>query len=759
MEDYLQSLNEQQLAAVRYDGGPSLVIAGAGSGKTRVLTNKIAYLIANGYDPRRILALTFTNKAAREMRERIARLVGEELSARLWMGTFHSMFLKILHFNSDRIGFNSNFTIYDTSDTKSAIKQILKDLELDVKDYPVNSVMSVISSAKNSLISPDDYLADSDIQRRDYYAKRPRLGEIYKGYWVRCRNSNAMDFDDILFYTNILFRDNPDVLEKYQNFFQYILVDEYQDTNFSQHLVVQQLSRVHNKVCVVGDDAQSIYSFRGADIQNILRLKTYYPGLETFKLEQNYRSTQTILNVANSLIEKNRNQIPKRIFSMNAVGERIPVVKAMTDYEESFIVANKIVEMKMLESGSYNDFAILYRTNAQSRLLEECLRKRNVPYRIYGGLSFYQRKEIKDALCYFRMSVNPNDDEALRRIINYPARGIGEKTVLKVRAAAMEWNVSMWDVICEPQRFGLELNSGTARKLNGFREMIQAYIDLDTDGKDAFQVATMIYATSKILSSLYSDNTPENISRQENLSELLNAVQQFVDEAKEEGESGVSMTDFLSVVQLATDQDSGDDDDDSPRVTLMTVHAAKGLEFRNVIIVGVEDEMFPSMHSSNSLAEVEEERRLLYVAITRAQEHCLMTYATSRYINGQTHPCMPSRFLKDIDSALLELPRNPNTWAAPSQNDFEPRVRTRIVPRQQKPEGFVPVRKAVAEAAPSSGGDIDGLRVGARINHLRFGDGTVTKIEKEPDVKITVDFDNTGIKVLLLKFAKFKIIG
>ena len=444
---------------------------------------------------------------------------------------------------------------------------------------------------------------------------------------------------------------------------------------------------------------------------------------------------------------------------MNAVGERIPVVKAMTDYEESFIVANKIVEMKMLESGSYNDFAILYRTNAQSRLLEECLRKRNVPYRIYGGLSFYQRKEIKDALCYFRMSVNPNDDEALRRIINYPARGIGEKTVLKVRAAAMELNVSMWDVICEPQRFGLEVNSGTARKLNGFREMIQAYIDLDTDGKDAFQVATMIYATSKILSSLYSDNTPENISRQENLSELLNAVQQFVDEAKEEGESGVSMTDFLSVVQLATDQDSGDDDDDSPRVTLMTVHAAKGLEFRNVIIVGVEDEMFPSMHSSNSLAEVEEERRLLYVAITRAQEHCLMTYATSRYINGQTHPCMPSRFLKDIDSALLELPRNPNTWAAPSQNDFEPRVRTRIVPRQQKPEGFVPVRKAVAEAAPSSGGDIDGLRVGARINHLRFGDGTVTKIEKEPDVKITVDFDNTGIKVLLLKFAKFKIIG
>ena len=759
MTNYLEELNESQRNAVLYNEGPSLVIAGAGSGKTRVLTYKIAYLLERGYTPWSILALTFTNKAAREMKERIARQVGDQ-ARYLWMGTFHSIFSRILRCEAQAVGFTSNFTIYDSSDSKSLIKSIVKEMQLDDKTYKPGVIQARISNAKNHLVFPDAYVSNAELYQYDLNAKVPATRDIYRRYWERCRQSDAMDFDDLLLYTYMLFRDHPEICRKYAEQFRYVLVDEYQDTNFAQHSIVLQLTQEHQRVCVVGDDAQSIYSFRGANIDNILKFTQLYKGAKLFKLEQNYRSTQTIVCAANSLIEKNRNQIPKRIFSMNAVGERIPVVKAMTDYEESFIVANKIVEMKMLESGSYNDFAILYRTNAQSRLLEECLRKRNVPYRIYGGLSFYQRKEIKDALCYFRMSVNPNDDEALRRIINYPARGIGEKTVLKVRAAAMEWSVSMWDVICEPQRFGLELNSGTARKLNGFREMIQAYIDLDTDGKDAFQVASVIYATSKILSSLYSDNTPENISRQENLSELLNAVQQFVDEAKEEGESGVSMTDFLSVVQLPTDQDSGDDDDDSPRVTLMTVHAAKGLEFRNVIIVGVEDEMFPSMHSSNSLAEVEEERRLLYVAITRAQEHCLMTYATSRYINGQTHPCMPSRFLKDIDSALLELPRNPNTWAAPSQNDFEPRVRTRIVPRQQKPEGFVPVRKAVAEAAPSSSeGDIDGLRVGARINHLRFGDGTVTKIEKEPDVKITVDFDNTGIKVLLLKFAKFKIIG
>ena len=762
LESYLQDLNEQQLEAVRYDGGPSLVIAGAGSGKTRVLTNKIAYLVANGYDPRRILALTFTNKAAREMRERIAGLVGEEMALKLWMGTFHSMFLKILHFNAERLGFRSNFTIYDTADTKSAIKQILKDLELDVKAYPVNTVMNAISNAKNSLISPDDYLADPDIQRRDAYVKRPLTGRIYKGYSVRCRRSDAMDFDDILYYTNVLFRDNPDVLQRYRDFFQYILVDEYQDTNFAQHLVIRQLQ--HGKLCVVGDDAQSIYSFRGADIQNILKLEQYYPGLVTFKLEQNYRSTQNILNVANSLIEKNRHQIPKHIFSTNAVGDRIPVIKAMTDYEESFIVANKIVEMKMLESGSYSDFAILYRTNAQSRLLEECLRKRNVPYRIYGGLSFYQRKEIKDAICYFRMAVNPNDDEALRRVINYPARGIGDKTVQKVRTVATEHSVSMWDVVSNPDTFGLNVNSGTRKKLDGFAGLIQSYIEVGAT-KDAFELASLIYSSSKILTSLYTDNTPENISRQENLSELLNAVQQFVEERKEEGGDAVaSMTDFLSEVSLATDQDS-DDDDDTPRVTLMTVHAAKGLEFRNVIIVGVEDELFPSVHSCESLAEIEEERRLLYVAITRAQEHCVMTYAGSRYLNGQAHPCVPSRFLRDIDSSLLqtndrsksggfaERPRQRQMWN-------EPKRTIRVSSPDSAPSHFVPVAKtaAASEKQTTAAATTDGLKEGTRINHLRFGDGTVVGVETEPDAKITVDFDNTGPKVLLLKFAKYKII-
>ncbi len=753
------------MEAVRYDGGPSLVIAGAGSGKTRVLTNKIAYLVANGYDPRRILALTFTNKAAREMRERIAALIGEDQSRKLWMGTFHSMFLKILHFNAERIGFRSNFTIYDTSDTKSAIKQIIKEMNLDAKAYPVNSVVSAISHAKNSLYSPANYLADADLQKRDNYLGRPMLGEIYRRYWERCRHSDAMDFDDILFYTNILFRDNPDVLQKYQDFFQYILVDEYQDTNFSQHLVVQQLSRKNLKVCVVGDDAQSIYSFRGADIQNILRLSKFYPGLKTFKLEQNYRSTQTILNVANSLIEKNCNQIPKRIFSKNAVGDKVPVISALTDYEESFIVANRIVEMKMLEAGSYSDFAILYRTNAQSRLLEETLRKRNVPYRIYGGVSFYQRKEIKDALCYFRMAVNPNDDEALRRIINYPARGIGDKTVQKVRQCATQQGVSMWDVLNNINGFRLDVNSGAARKLIAFKDLVAEYIAKDLSAADAFETAQTIYATSRILSSLFTENTPENISRQENLSELLNAVKQFVEEHNEAGDDHVSMSDFLSEVSLATDQDS-DDDSTTPKVTLMTVHAAKGLEFRNVIIVGVEDALFPSVHGGGTLSEIEEERRLLYVAITRAQEHCVMTYAQSRYINGVTQPCTSSRFLKDIDPSLLDVSAKRDSFGYQPRSErrghtsdyFSPKTRTYVVPREEKaPEGFVKMKKSVpSTAAPVS--EASDYREGMRINHARFGLGTIKRIDNQPELKLTVEFDNTGTKVLLAKFAKLTIV-
>lgn len=759
MEGYLQSLNEQQLAAVRYDDGPSLVIAGAGSGKTRVLTNKITYLVEHGYDPNRILALTFTNKAAREMRERIAGLIGASLSMHLWMGTFHSMFLRILRHNYERIGFHSNFTIYDTSDTKSVIKQILKDMSIDVKQYPVNTVISVISNAKNALVSPSDFRAQ---QMQLRFNKRPLLANIYEVYMARCKASNAMDFDDILYYTNILFRDNIDVLVRYQEYFQYILVDEYQDTNFSQHLVVAQLSKLHNRVCVVGDDAQSIYSFRGATIQNILNLNKFYPDIKTFKLEQNYRSTQTILNAANSLIEKNRNQIPKRIFSENAVGERIPVLEAYSDFEESYIVANKLSEMKMLSSGSYGDFAILYRTNAQSRLLEESLRKRNIPYRIYGGLSFYQRKEIKDALGYFRMTVNPNDDESLRRIINFPPRGIGEKTLQKVRVKAAEQGVSMWNVLCARQAFALDVNASTGRKLDGFRDLILSYIEKEQSGANAGETAQFIYSTSKIVTSLYTDNTPENISRQENLNELLSAVIQFVDERKEQGINNMSMTDFLSEVSLATDQDS-DDSDDVPRVMLMTVHAAKGLEFRNVFVVGVEDELFPSIHSSDTPAEVEEERRLLYVAITRAKEHCVLTCARSRYLNGQTHPCSRSRFLRDIDPSLLIMPRHESTPLFTGAGDYYSPKTKKETPKSDytlpwnAPRQLKPIDQ-VSTSAPQTDFDQPELKVGMHVKHKLFGTGEIVGLSDNPAPKMIVNFDNVGEKTLLIKYAKVTIV-
>lgn len=761
MERYLQDLNEQQYAAVCYDGGPSLVIAGAGSGKTRVLTNKITYLIEHGYDPRRILALTFTNKAAAEMRERIGLLMGESVASQLWMGTFHSMFLRILRFNSEKIGFNSNFTIYDTTDTKSVLKQVIKDMELDEKDYPVNVVASVISNAKNSLMSPADYLRERSLTDRDRYAKRPALGDIYMRYWNKCYLSSAMDFDDILFYTNILFRDHEDVLKKYQEFFQYILVDEYQDTNFAQHLVVSQLSKEHRRICVVGDDAQSIYSFRGANIQNILNLSKYYPDLRTFKLEQNYRSTQNILNVANSLIEKNKQQIRKRIFSDNQAGCKVPVIEAYTDYEESHIVANKIAEMKMLQAGSYSDFAVLYRTNAQSRLLEESLRKRNVPYRVYGGQSFYQRKEIKDALGYFRLTVNPNDDEALRRIINYPARGIGEKTVQKIRLLAAKEGVSMWTVVSAPDRFMLDVNSGTKKKLEGFRDLVESYIQMNDEGVDAFVLAGNIFTTSHILSSLMSENTPENISRQENLSELLSATKQFVEERQERGETLLSMSDFLSEVSLATDQDM-EDDDDTPRVTLMTVHAAKGLEFRNVFIVGVEDDLFPSARSANNLQEVEEERRLLYVAITRAKENCVMLYCRSRYLNGMSRPCGRSRFLKDIDSNLLI---ETSVSAIKTGRDYyspKERARTNITMEARQPSRLRPLltkNNQLEQPVAQPVKEADGLNVGVRISHSLFGAGTIEEVEYTPDKKIKVRFENVGTKVLLVKFAKITILG
>ena len=759
MEDFLQQLNPQQLAAVKYDNGPSLVIAGAGSGKTRVLTNKIMYLVKNGHDPRRIMALTFTNKAANEMRERIAGLIGLAEASKLWMGTFHSVFLRILHSNAERIGFTPNFTIYDASDSKSLIKTVIKDMQLDEKDYPANVVASIISRAKNSLVSPADYMRDTTLVNRDNAVKRPLVGEIYSKYWSRCQAANAMDFDDILFYTNILLRDHTDVLERYQDYFTYILVDEYQDTNFAQHLIVSQLCKKHRNLCVVGDDAQSIYSFRGANIRNILSLPKQYPDMKLFKLEQNYRSTKNILNAANSLISKNKEQIEKKIFSDNPTGNKIPVIEAFSDYEESYIVANKLLEIKMLQGGSFEDFAILYRTNAQSRVLEESLRKRNIPYRIYGGLSFYQHKEIKDALCYFRVAVNPHDDEALRRIINFPARGIGEKTLLKLRQCAVDGNVSMGEVIANLSNYSTGLNAGAVKKLESFKTLVQQFIDKNEEGANAYEMGCLIFSSTKILSSLYTDNTPENISKQENLNELLSAMQQFVDTHLEEGSQNIGLYDFLSEVSLATDQDAKGEDN-QPRVTLMTVHAAKGLEFRNVIIVGVEDELFPSIHSSGNQAEIEEERRLLYVAITRAQENCVMTYAKSRYINGQTRLCSRSRFISDIDPDLLKMSVS-NSTEKKAENHNSSRS---FVPSFSSPKlrDLKPVSEArnIARSTPASTSQNSvPLKEGMRIRHDRFGEGVILKVDQQgSDEKIEVRFRNVETKTLLVKFAKFTIL-
>ena len=650
---YLDSLNPQQRDAVCYIDGPSLVIAGAGSGKTRVLTYKIVHLLAHGYEPYRIMALTFTNKAAREMKERITSVVGQKLSSRLWMGTFHSIFLRILRAHADLLGFNKTFTIYDTSDSKSLIKSIIKELGLDDKIYKPTTIASIISNAKNAMILPEQYIADKDYMESDRRAKRPSTGQIYAIYCNRCRQSDAMDFDDILLFMNILLRDNPDICRHYREFFRFILVDEYQDTNFAQHLIIRQLTEGNNAFCVVGDDAQSIYSFRGANITNILNLKHYYPDLEIFKLERNYRSTQNIINAASSLISKNQKQIPKSVYSENSVGKPIDILESYSDMEESFLVANNISRSKLTQHDSYDEYAILYRTNAQSRVLEESLRKRNIPYRIYGGVSFYQRKEIKDVICYFRMTINPNDDEALRRIINYPARGIGETTLKKIQTAAISHQVSMWQVISNPSVYELAVNGGTLKKLGTFVSMINEFITDSQSSSNAYELAQLIYNRTGILTSLLHDKTPESISKQENLSELLAGIKDFIDDRLETGEDNLSMEAFLSEISLATDQDQ--EDSDEPKVTLMTVHAAKGLEFKNVYIVGVEEDLFPSIMSQDSMADIEEERRLLYVAITRAKENCTITYAKSRFRNGQTQTCRPSRFIADIDSKYLRM--------------------------------------------------------------------------------------------------------
>lgn len=784
MPDYIEELNEGQRNAVLYNDGPSLVIAGAGSGKTRVLTYKIAYLLENGYQPWNILALTFTNKAAREMKERIARQMGPERARHLWMGTFHSMFLRILHVEAGHIGFTSQFTIYDTADSKSLIRSIIKEMGLDEKVYKPGMVQARISNAKNHLVSPAGYANNKEAYEGDRAAKVPALRDIYQRYWERCRQADAMDFDDLLFYTFLLFRDHPEVLARYQEQFRYILVDEYQDTNFAQHSIVLQLAKNHQHVCVVGDDAQSIYSFRGADIDNILYFTKVYPDTKVFKLEQNYRSTQTIVRAANSLIEKNQWQIRKEVFSEKEKGEAIGVYQAYSDVEEGDIVVNKIAELRREKRYAYSDFAILYRTNAQSRIFEEAMRKRSMPYRIYGGLSFYQRKEIKDVIAYFRLIVNPNDEEAFKRIINYPARGIGDTTVGKIIAAATGHNVSLWTVLCEPLAYGLNFNKGTVGKLQAFRELISAFIT-DAAEKNAYEIGADIIRQSGIINDVCQDNSPENLSRKENIEELVNGMSDFCAQRQEEGNPNVLLGDFLSEVSLLTDQDSDKDGDDE-KITLMTVHSAKGLEFKNVFVVGMEENLFPSSMVGDSPRALEEERRLFYVAITRAEEHCFLSYAKTRFRYGKMEFGSPSRFLKDIDVRFLRLPQDAGMFRrveeeaavfrrenargfAPDKEDapYGGKERVSVRPKQQIIAPTVPRNlKRVAPSAntastsPSAGASANRVQQGQLIEHERFGLGEVLKVEGEGDnAKATIRFKNAGDKQLLLRFARFKVLS
>ena len=779
-ENILNELNEGQRRAVEYCDGPQLVIAGAGSGKTRVLTYKIAYLLERGMAPWNILALTFTNKAAREMKERIGRLVGQDSAARLQMGTFHSVFARILRAEADSIGFSSNFTIYDQADARSLVKSIIKEMQLDDKVYKPNSVADRISMAKNHLLLPQQYAVSSWAQD-DVRGKRQMVPQIYNRYVERCRQANAMDFDDLLVQTFVLFRDHEDVRQKYVNRFQYVLVDEYQDTNYAQQEIVLQLTREHGRVSVVGDDAQSIYSFRGANIDNILNFQKMYDGAQLFKLEQNYRSTQLIVKAANSLIRKNERQIHKDVFSENEQGERLTLKPAYSDKEEAMIVCNDIKRIRRQESGQYSDFAILYRTNAQSRSFEEQMRKDGIPYRIYGGLSFYQRKEIKDVIAYFRVVTNPNDEEALRRIINYPARGIGDTTVGKIVETATMHGVSLWQVIQQPIVFDLKLAKGTQAKLEAFQAQVEGW-QKRLDVEDAYTLGHGIIMESGISKEIYSSTNPEDLSRQENLEEFLGGMQDFVESRKEEGrENETVLGDFLQEVALLTDLDS-DDDKEQPKVVLMTIHAAKGLEFPTVFVVGLEENIFPSPMCTNSMRELEEERRLLYVAITRAEKHCILTCAQNRFRYGRMEFDTPSRFIKDIDPSLLyveggkaaglsgvsALSSHTSTTSHTSHSSYtgnsrynrpvqNPRpVATQFV-ADPKPR-LMPVRHETP--LPQSAIGNIGLKEGNVIEHQRFGIGTVIKVEGTGEnTKATVAFKNAGTKQLLLKFAKYTIVG
>ena len=807
--EILSQLNDSQRVAVEYCDGASLVIAGAGSGKTRVLTYKIAWLLQQGMKPWQILALTFTNKAAREMKERIGRLVGEEQARYLHMGTFHSVFARILRAEADKIGYNANFTIYDQTDARSLVKTIIKEMGLDDKVYKPSSVSDRISMAKNHLLLPQAY-QQSAWAADDASQKRPQVANIYIRYAERCRQANAMDFDDLLVQTWVLLQKHEDIRQKYVDKFHFVLVDEYQDTNFAQQSIVYQLTKERQKVCVVGDDAQSIYSFRGANIDNILNFQSQYNDAKLFKLEQNYRSTQLIVQAANSLIRRNERQIPKNVFSENEHGERLKLKPAYSDREEAMIVTQDIKRIKRQDNCNWSDFAILYRTNSQSRSFEEQMRKDGIPYRIYGGLSFYQRKEIKDVIAYFRLIANPDDEEAFKRIVNYPARGIGDTTVGKIIQTAQAYGVSLWQVIKQPVLFPMDVSKGTMTKIQNFRELIEGWIArLQTE--DAYTLGHDIIMNSGISKDIYSGRNPEDISRQENLEEFLGGMQDFVESRREEDMGDdVYLPDFLQEVALLTDLDS-DNGDDNDKVTLMTIHSAKGLEFPTVFVVGLEENIFPSPMCTNSLRELEEERRLLYVAITRAEKHCILTCAQNRFRYGRMEYDTPSRFIRDIDPELLEVQgeagvgdtpfgsasrqaynrydggaygtgktggysrssryesedpewmQNPRPVASQFKADPKPRA---VAPRQpEKPvnpfgANFKRVYNAVAPRPMASDPSANDLHEGTRIEHQRFGIGTVVRIEGTGEnTKATVEFRNAGTKQLLLKFAKFKIIG
>lgn len=778
MYNYLEELNEAQKEAVVNYKGASLVIAGAGSGKTRVLTYRITHLLANGIPAFNILALTFTNKAAAEMKSRIAKMVGSDVARYLWMGTFHSIFARILRTEAEHLGYSSNFTIYDTIDSKNLVKKIIKELGLDDKTYKPNEIYGRISSAKNNLITAKAYSSNQQVMIQDQKSKRPRMAEIYMIYANRCKKADAMDFDDLLLNTNILFRDHPKVLEKYQDKFKYILVDEYQDTNFAQYLIINKLSAKNKNICVVGDDAQSIYAFRGAKIENILNFRNDYPGYNLYKLEQNYRSTKLIVAAANSLIKKNSEQIPKKVYSKNEDGEKIKVVETETDKDEAYTVARVIQDVAIERGYDYKDFAILYRTNAQSRSFEEALRRFNIPYKVFGSISFYQRKEIKDLLGYFRLAVNQKDDEALLRIINYPTRGIGQTTVSKVEKVANAQNRNLWEVLLHIEKVDIGLNSGTVSKLVKFRKMIEGFSE-DIKSLDAYDAAMEIAKESGILKDLHNPESHEEQTKYENVEELLNGIKEFVDD-NDDPEFFPSLDKFMENVALLTNQDN-EKEEDFNKVTIMTIHSAKGLEFKYVFLAGLEEDLFPSPMSSSTQKELEEERRLFYVALTRAEESAMISYAKERYKWGVPTSCRPSRFVKEIDEQYLELPESfydePSTSFG--NNMFEESSKPRFEKKPARSAGDKPGVNAtiplvnkklvkLTEANKKSGANNadfkpdnpELIKEGMVVRHNKFGLGEIVSIEgSEPNKKAKVVFEVVGEKQLLLKFAKLQIVS